>query len=389
MPSDPDADLPDLARRLPLSRRLLLALACLVVTVAVLPRWLCGLPADDLFDGDAGAQDGLARRVSAAVLETRGPTVYTTGDSRFDGQASIAAYQMAILGLGQILLLHPERRGDYLPALRAAADRLADPATHRYAAAVYGQHASLGMAAGQGHAYAGYINIALSMARLVDPETPHAALNDRLTEQLRARLFRSPTGMIETYPGETWPPDVAVVAGSIGLHAAATKTDVRAQMDAWAERFAKCAIHPSGYLVQRVASGTCKPVDAPRGSGTVLSSYVLGFAHPGLSRRLYEAAAGGGRITLLGFGGILEYADGFHGRGDVNAGPILLGASVGATGFGLGAARMNGDRDLYRALYRSAHLFGVPVSADEKAGFALGGTLGNALLLAMLTARAP
>jgi hypothetical protein len=160
-------------------------------------------------------------------------------------------------------------------------------------------------------------------------------------------------------------------------------------MEAWAGRFERCAVDASGFLVQRVKSGTCKPMDAPRGSGTALASYVLGFAHPGLSRRLYEALARRGQVTLLGLGGLREYAEGFAGEGDVNAGPIVFGVSVGATGFGLGAARMNGDRDLYRRLYRSAHLFGVPASAAGGERFALGGVLGNALLLAMLTARAP
>jgi hypothetical protein len=373
----------------PLVYRVALALACLIVTAVLVPRWLCGCAAGPLFDGDLAAQDALARRVAQTTREHRGGTFYSTGDLRFDGQASLAIHQMTILGLGQILLEHPEKRGEYLPAIRAAASELVNPATLRYAAQVYGQHAALRMDPGEGHAYAGYINIALGMLRLVDPETPHATLHDRLTDGLQSRLFRSPNGLIETYPGETWPPDVAVVAGSIGLHAKATGRDVGQDMERWAERFSKCAVHPSGYLVQRVKSGTCTPLDAPRGSGTALASYVIGFAHPELSRKLHGALVEHGRITLLGFGGLREYAEGFRGAGDVNAGPIVLGASVGATGFGLGAARMNGDRDLYRDLYRSAHLFGIPVESGDGTRFALGGALGNALLLAMLTARAP
>lgn len=375
--------------RLPFWRRAALALACWVVAIATVPRWVCGCAAGALFDGDLAAQDALARGVAATIREHRGGTFYRSGNTRFDGQASLAVYQMAILGLGQIVLEHPEKRDEYLPAMRAAADALVDPATLRYASQVYGQHAAAGLAHGAGHAYAGYINVALGMLRLVDPESPHSKLHDQLTETLRTALFRAPNGLIETYPGETWPPDVAVVAGSIGLHAKATGKDVKKEMDAWAERFARCAVHASGFLIQRVRSGTCTPLDAPRGSGTALASYMLGFAHPELSRRLHDALVHNGRITLLGFGGIREYADGFHGAGDVNAGPIVLGASVGATGFGLGAARMNGDRDLYLELYRSAHLFGIRVETGSAAGFALGGALGNALILAMLTARSP
>jgi hypothetical protein len=372
-----------------MGRRAALALACWIAALAAVPRWVSGCAAGSLFDGDLAAQDALARGVSAAIQRHRGGTFYTTGNARFDGQASLAIYQMTILGLGQIVLEHPEKRDEYLPVMRAAADALVDPATLRYAARVYGQHAAVRMDPGAGHAYAGYINIALGMLRLVDPESPHRRLHDRLTEALRGKLFRAPNGLIETYPGETWPPDVAVVAGSIGLHAKATGADVKEAMDAWAERFARCAVHASGYLVQRVRSGTCTPLDAPRGSGTALASYVLGFAHPGLSRRLHGALVRSGRIAWLGFGGVREYAEGFQGAGDVNAGPIVLGASVGATGFGLGAARMNGDRELYRELYRSAHLFGVPVESGDATGFVLGGALGNALLLAMLTARSP
>jgi hypothetical protein len=226
------------------------------------------------------------------------------------------------------------------------------------------------------------------MLRAVDPGTRHAALHDRLTEALAERLARSATGLIETYPGETWPPDVAAVAGSIGLHARVTGVDRRAMLDTWATRFASCAVDKSGYLVQRVRSGTCISKDAPRGSGTAIGAYFIGFAHAALARRLCGALASAGLTSVLGFGAIREYAPGHHGRGDGNSGPTLFGVSVGATGFGLGAARACGDRDLYRRLYRTTHLFGAPVDVGGGARrFAAGGVLGNALLLAMLTAR--
>jgi len=377
-------------RELPWTRRLASAIVCFFVGAFFFPRIVGGCAGGALFDGDASAQEALADHVAAAVIaQPAGAPFYKTGDARFEGQSALAVYQMTILGLGQIVLEHPEKRDAYLPAIRAAADRLVDPATITYAARVYGQHAAVRMDAGEGHAYAGYINLALGMLRVVDPETKHAKLHDRLSEALRTRLFHAPNGLIETYPGETWPPDVAVVAGSIGLHAKATGLDLTTEMNTWAERFERCSVHASGYLIQRVRTGTCTPVDAPRGSGTAIASYAIGFAHPGLSRRLHDALVKSGRITIFGLGGLREYAEGFSGKGDTNAGPILLGASVGATGFGLGAARMNGDRDLYVDLYRSAHLFGVPVGTSDGTSFALGGALGNALLLAMLTARSP
>ena len=372
--------------RLPFLLRAVSVGVSFAVTLAIVPRALCGRPAQPLFDGELAAQDALAREVAREIAAAPGRHFYRTGSARFDGQSAIAIYQMAILGLGQIIREHPERRDEYLPAMRAAAARLTDPRTLPTATRAWGHNGLTTMAPGEGHAYLGYINLALGMLRAVDPATPYATLHDRLTTALAERLDRAPTGLIETYPGETWPPDVAAVAGSIGLHAAVTGVDRRALLERWARRFEACALHSSGYLVQRVKSGSCKPVDAPRGSGTAVASYFLSFADARLSRRLFESLRTDGRVCAIGFCGIREYARGFHGKGDGNAGPMVMGVSVGATGFTLGAARAHGDRDLYRELYRSAHLAGVPVGVAGGTKFAAGGRLGNALLLAMLTA---
>ncbi len=365
----------------------LLALS-LVAALAVVPRIVCGYRADAFYDGDADLQHGLATSLSRAIARAPDGPLYRSGSSRFDGQSAIATYQMTIMALSQIVLQHPDKRAAYLPTIRLAADRLVEPSLLRYASEVYPTHAVTGMSDGEGHTYVGYINLALGMLRLVDPKTRHCALHDRLSAALATRLFAARDGMIDTYPGERWPPDVAVVAGSIGLHATATGQDVSSSMAAWALRFRSCAVHASGYLAQRVGND-CAMLDAPRGSGTAIAAYAIRFAHPDLARDLHDAIARAGRVSLLGFGGIREYAPGFDGEGDWNAGPILLGASVGATGFALGSARLHGDRELYRELFRSAWLLGGAVGGVEERSFANGGTLGNALLLAMLTARSP
>jgi hypothetical protein len=371
--------------------RLLRATALLAAVVAALltvPRVVAGRSANAWFDGDLATQDALARHVARATLSQREPVLYATGEDRFDGQTAVAFYQMTLLGLGQILLDHPERRDDYLPAMRLAAARLASPELLRYARHVFRRRGGGEIEPGEGRAYLGYVNLGLGMLRLVEPQNDLAALHDRLTAQLARELDASPTGLIETYPGETWPPDVSAVAGSIGLHGHATGVDHAALLQRWTARFEACAMDRAGMLVQRVASGTCKAVDAPRGSGTALAAYFAAFATPALSRRLYDGLSRG-RRSIAGFGGIREYEAGFDGAGDLDAGPIVFGLSVGASGFGLGAARIHGDRPAFVELYRSVHLLGVPVSVDDGTTFATGGRLGNALLLAMLTARAP
>ena len=365
------------------------ALAALLVFsgwALVGPRWIAGSGADALYAGKLESQEPLARRVAEAALNLPGQHFYGSGNDRFDGQSAIAIYQMTLLGLGQVLEQHPERREAYLPAMRLAAERLVDPKTHRYAITKYGSHGAVYMAPGTGHAYLGYINLGLGMLRKFDPETPLAAQHDRITDELARRLDASKQGMLETYPDETWPPDVAAVAGSIGLHAEATDKDHSALLSRWAKRFEKCAIDTSGYLVQRVKSGSCRAIDAPRGSGTAVGAYFVSFAAPELAAKLYRGVQPG-HGTFLGFGGVREYAPGHSGKGDINAGPILFGISVGASGFAIGAARAHGDKAMYVSLVRSARLFGAPTSTSAGTRYAVGGALGDALLLAMLTAR--
>lgn len=362
---------------------------CLVLGLGVLPRATIGIEGKAYYQGEKAAQVALARRVARATLEQSEPDFYHSGMTRFDGQSAIAIYQMTLLGLGQVLLAHPELAPEFLPAMRRAGERLADPLTLTYAAKVYGQHGVRYMAPGAGHAYLGYINMGLGMLRKFDPQTPLAALHDRLTSQLAARLFASPTGLIETYPGETWPPDVAAVAGSIGLHDWAVGKAPRTELSAWSHRFKECALDPTGYLVQRTLSGGCKRKDAPRGSGTAVSSYFLSFVTPELSAELFRGLERDGRRSLLGFGAVKEYASGFSGAGDGNAGPIVLGVSVGASGFALGAARAHGAEDMFVEIFRTAAMFGIPEETSDGVRYAVAGALGDALLLAMLTALPP
>ena len=129
-------------------------------------------------------------------------------------------------------------------------------------------------------------------------------------------------------------------------------------------------------------SGGCKPIDAPRGSGTAIASYFIAFADPGLSRRLCDPLRSDGRVCALGVLRHPRVRAGPPRQGRRRPGPMLMGVSVGATGFALGAARAHGDADLFRELYRSAHLAGVPVGVGGQTKFAAGGALGNALLLA-------
>ena len=250
-----------------------------------------------------------------------------------------------------------------------------------------GEDAMASLDGSHGHAYLAYSALALGMARLLDPAFPQrlAKQHDALIAAYERRLLASPTGLIETYPGEAYPTDVAAVAAAIAVHGRATHADHTRVLTHWAARVLAVQIDPATHLViQRMGARDGRAHDAPRGSGTALAAYFAGFA----DRHVAQVLADGlfrHESTFGGFGAIREYGEGHSGWGDVDSGPVVLGVSVSATGFALAPARAHRYRDAFVRLYRTTDLFGAPVEEGGRRRFLSGGPIGDALLLALLT----
>jgi hypothetical protein len=313
----------------------------------------------------------------------------------------------AALGFGQTALEHAELRAEHAPLVERAAERILLPRGRAHDVDAWGEDPLASLDAppegAHGHlAFLGYANLALSMERRLaadapraagatpqpGPDAPHAAQNDAITAALVRRFDASPTGLLESYPGETYPADGAAAIASIALHDRATGQDHHATVDRFlATLRARCTDAASGLLYQRVDSATLAPRDGARASGTAMAAFVLGYAGPDAAGALWPALARQWD-TVIGFGGVREYPPGASGHGDVDSGPVLLGLGVSATAFGIASARRAGDEGRYRSAFASAWLFGLP---DERGGalrWAAGGSLGGALLFAVLTARA-
>jgi hypothetical protein len=105
---------------------------------------------------------------------------------------------------------------------------------------------------------------------------------------------------------------------------------------------------------------------------------------------MYRCITANASSSVLGFGTILEYPRGtVAGAGDIDSGPVVWGHGVSATGFAIADARIYGDRGRYRDLYATAHLFGAPLERNGVRHFVSGGPLGDAIMLAMLSAQDP
>ena len=127
------------------------------------------------------------------------------------------------------------------------------------------------------------------MARLVDPAFPPALAkqHDALIAAYERRLLASPTGLIETYPGEAYPTDVAAVAAAIAMHGRVTHVTHAAVLAPLGRARAPGADRSgSGLVIQRMDATTGRPHDAPRASGTALAAYFAGFADREVAKTL-------------------------------------------------------------------------------------------------------
>ncbi|HET7540033.1 MAG TPA: hypothetical protein VFK05_09175 [Polyangiaceae bacterium] len=353
--------------------------------------WVCGRDASGWLDGDAGLQNGLAQELIAFEASDdaeRAAASHAAPSDRFAGEWALVTHQMTALGLAQLCLAHPELRARYAPIATRAALKSLLPEMRQFGTnAWHGEDALSSLTSSHGHAYLAYAALAVSMARLVDPAFPakQAATHDALIAAYQRRLLASESGLIETYPREAYPTDVAAVAAAIAVHGRATGVDHSRVLEHWLKRVQTRQIDAkSGFVFQRMSAASGEPHDAPRGSGTGLAAYYAGFVDRGLAEQL-AAALFRHEQSFWGFGAIAEYAAGHVGGGDIDSGPVLFGVSVAATGFALAPARALGHRDSFEHLYRTTALFGLPASFGSGFWFSSGGPIGNALLFAFLT----
>lgn len=360
-----------------------------VLVGLVIPRWWCGRGADAVFRGEASAHLPLARGVSSWVQSDLGLKDFSTGHDLFDGEWLFGTYQMAGLGLCQLIRMHPDTRDEFLPAVRACLERIESDEVRAFDRNRWNEDPLASLNGKNGHAaYLGYYNLALGLYQELADDPDFRERHQRISEALIARLQTSRLLLLETYPGEVYPVDNTAVIASIAVYDRVTGSDHSSLIAAWEARCREQYVDAeSGMLIQAVGSTRGHPLDKPRSSGTALGAYFLSIAGMELGRDLYERMKQNCEITVFGFGGLKEYPPNVEaGRGDIDSGPVVFGLSFSGTGFVAASARTFDDPDYFERLYRTSTLLGIPFDSGGERSYVMGGPLGNAILLAMHTA---
>ena len=353
---------------------------------SVVPAQVAGRDARGFYEDDAASQLALSAGVQRWVRGAVNRQHFQTGSAFFDAEWVFGSYMMAAMGLGQVALAHPEVRARHADAVAGCLDQLLSDRVRSFDRVAWGSDALGSLDTEEGHAaYLGYLNLALGMHRRLDPHSRFATHHDRISAALARRFEQSHSGLIATYPGETYPVDNLAAIASLALHSRLTGEDRGQLISRLIARMRSDYVDPkTGLLIQAVTEAGL-PADDGRGSGTALGAYFASYANLPFARELHVALRSQLAASVVGFGVVREYTHD-RGRGDIDSGPLVLGLSVSATGFSLGSARAAGDFEHFERVYRTAHLFGAPHRSDDEATFVGGGPLGNAIMLAMLTA---
>jgi hypothetical protein len=361
------------------------AVAVALATLELVPRWVCGGGAAEWYRGSPERARTLGTAVGRDVAGL-GATSFTTGSRRFDAEWRFGSAVMAALGFGQTALEHAELRAWALSEMDRALDRAL--ACRDFDTEAWGEDALRALDGERGHAaLLGYLNLALSVRRFVQPNSRFSPTNDHFTEALARRFEASPIGLVETYPGERYPVDNTSGIASIALHDRALGAPPRPLVARWLARLEADSVDSASGLLFQAVDARGHAADRGRASGTALAAYFLSFADVRASRALFRALRQNAAGTVLGFGVVSEYAShGDAGHGDIDSGPLVFGWSISAMGFSISGCRIHRDAACFTELYRAIDLFGAPYRRADELRFVSGGPLGNAILFAMLTA---
>lgn len=326
----------------------------------------------------------------------------TTGSELFDAEWVFGTYLMTGIGVAQIALA-ARARGVADPGVQAtyreAGERsiavLLSPEVRRFSTIqaggddpIEGLDVDASVEGEPGRradhaAYLGYLSVLMGLQRRLYPETEHAATHDRIIDVLAARLRARPQRLLHTYPGEVYPMDNAAVFAGLRLHTRATGVEhpiVDEALEIYRKRYMQDGL--LFYAVEEDGAGV-----ELRGSATAFAAYMMSFVDRDLSAELHRGIQRRLRRRALGYAWVREHpAEAGYERMTIDSGPIVFGAGTSATGFALAAFRLHGAESDFVGTLGLVQLFGAPLERGGRLGFVTGGPIGNAILLAMMTA---
>jgi hypothetical protein len=237
--------------------------------------------------------------------------------------------------------------------------------------------------------YLGHLAIILEAHRLLGGRDAElAALETKVIAALTTKLGNAPTGLLPTYPNETYVADNSVVLAALALsdigrgpkgkgpHSLLLQTTLNLwRMTLLDKKTGVLVFSPSRHEA--------------RASGAALSAMMLGYVDDAFATEQAKAIAAHFDDDVFGlFGAVCEYESCEKTDGDIDSGPLVRGASPAATGFAIALAKRSGDEKWLGRLLATAEWAGLGFSWGGKRRYVFAPLVGDAVVLAAKSARA-
>ncbi|MFC9964756.1 hypothetical protein ACFVH4_10995 [Nocardia ignorata] len=209
------------------------------------------------------------------------------------------------------------------------------------------------------------------------------------TEEIAQTFAASETPFLQAYRGQAWPVDSTVANASLRLHDKLFGARYSAVIERWVNQ-AEARLDPStGLLPHQASASDGSLVEGSRATSQTMIHRFLPEIDPAFAQAQYALYRDRFVAYPGSFGPALrEYPKGVEGSGDVDSGPLIAGVSLSATVVAQGAARVNGDDTLARALAAEGELLGLPIDLPGSKRYALGLVpIGDAFVAWSSTAR--
>ncbi|MCP4675735.1 MAG: hypothetical protein GY854_09565 [Deltaproteobacteria bacterium] len=241
---------------------------------------------------------------------------------------------------------------------------------------------------GDHNLYLSHVNLILGARRRITEDTKFDKLHRRITRHLAKRSTARANAHASSYPGSArFPADQTVTLASLYLYDLCHQTDLSKQpVRRWLDYMKLKATHKKTGLYRSSLSRSFKNSKLPRGCALSWSTLYMAQFAPNEAMEQYTRYRDLFFIDILGWGGFREYPPGVNGSMDVDSGPIFFGMGMAATGLGLGATRLFGDRRGYVSILRTASSFGLPDTVFSRRNHRLSPLLGEAILFHGITA---
>jgi hypothetical protein len=195
------------------------------------------------------------------------------------------------------------------------------------------------------------------------------------------RMRRSPVLSAESYPDECWTFCNTAALAAMAITDHLDGTDHSGLASSWVETARQRLVHEETGLLVSSYTLDGEHRDGPEGSSIWFVSHALAFVDPRFARDQYERARAEIGRAFLGFGYSREWPVSWSGPQDIDSGPVILGASPGASGLAILGASTFDDERFLGSLLASLNAAAFPLETPSGLRFMASNQVGDAVLL--------